>query len=276
MEKPEIEDLITKKITEVSPEFGQKLAEVKLEVTEKRLHFVLWFGGALVAVFGVLLPLLWTQRSADRVDSAIQEMRNNLNAYMKMTQEQDNMTAQRVDRQIEKIEEKFDAMAEKQQKQIDQSIVAMNQKFDELSGLQLRKPVLECFVNGGKLHGAAVTLSMRDINGVIYGTFDVYNSGDAPAKNVQIRLYADLDISSAMLEGHYSDWVQMEIKDETNYARAYRYESIIESIEPKDKEHLFIAAYPNDLKSPSYKALLKIFYGQPDPKMCLFRVEIKK
>ena len=57
----------------------RKIAEAKLEVSEKRLHYALYLAGAFLTIFGILLPLYQTYRSADKIDSAIQRMEDRIN-----------------------------------------------------------------------------------------------------------------------------------------------------------------------------------------------------
>jgi len=271
MEKPEIEDLIVKEIAEAKLEFAEKLSSAKIEVAEKRLHFVLWFGSALVAIFGVLLPYFLTQRSSDRVDSAIQEMKNELSNYIQIAQNQTNVTAQRVDGQIGKIENKFDALAEKQQEQIDQSLLTINNKIDELSGLYLRKPKLECFIDGLSIKAVSILLSEKEP----YQFIELRNTGDAAAINVRFKLYCDYPIATSY-HSTYGRWNPMEVNDELTYKTGYANEEIYALIDPKDSINFEIAVEGRNLIPGEYQALLKIYYGQSEPERYTFKVIIGK
>ena len=64
MEKSEFEKLV-----------DQKILKAKLSNAEQRIQFLLWFGGAIIAFFGVILPIWQTKISTEKVDKAIIEMR---------------------------------------------------------------------------------------------------------------------------------------------------------------------------------------------------------
>ncbi len=71
MNKSEIESLIDK-----------KTSDANLKVSESRLQFALKFGGAMIvilgamlATLGIIVPLLIVNSSSNRVDKAIQEMK---------------------------------------------------------------------------------------------------------------------------------------------------------------------------------------------------------
>lgn len=63
MDEQQIKDLIDRKVV-----------EAKLVVAEKRLQFLLWFGGAIIAVFGIFVPFWQIRDSTEKVDKAIQGM----------------------------------------------------------------------------------------------------------------------------------------------------------------------------------------------------------
>src|SRR6185436_26935 len=127
MEKQEVEDLIEKRIT-----------ETKLVVTEIRLQSFTKIGGGLLALFGIIIPMWVTNRSADKVDTAVADMQR---------------------------------------------------QFKELSGVQLRKPSLECLLDGKSLEGSVLNFSTD------HRTFNIElrNSGDAPAGNIRVRLYVNVE-----------------------------------------------------------------------------------
>jgi hypothetical protein len=52
----------------------KKILETKLEIIEKRLHFVFALGAALLAIFGVLIPMWMTSQSTSKIDKAIATM----------------------------------------------------------------------------------------------------------------------------------------------------------------------------------------------------------
>ncbi|MBN1329943.1 MAG: hypothetical protein JXA54_10765 [Candidatus Heimdallarchaeota archaeon] len=66
MEKHDFEELI-----------DQKILQAKLSIAEKRIQFLLWLGGAILALFGVIIPIWQTNTSIEKVDKAISEMQTN-------------------------------------------------------------------------------------------------------------------------------------------------------------------------------------------------------
>ena len=63
MKQSDIEQLIDKKI-----------AEAKLEVSEKRLRFLITLGGAGLIIFGIILPIFLTINSTSRLESQFKEL----------------------------------------------------------------------------------------------------------------------------------------------------------------------------------------------------------
>ena len=59
---------------EVERIVSNKICHTRLQCAEKRVNFLLWFGGALLAIFGVMVPMWITGSSTERVDKEIQSM----------------------------------------------------------------------------------------------------------------------------------------------------------------------------------------------------------
>ncbi len=71
MDREDIEKLIDKRIDN---KISAEVSKAKLEISESRLRFALWFGAALFTIAGVIIPIWITGTSSTRVDRAIEEM----------------------------------------------------------------------------------------------------------------------------------------------------------------------------------------------------------
>lgn len=67
MDKEEVEIIVS-----------DRISHARLELAEKRLNFLLWFGGtvggAVLVIFGIILPIWLTGSSTQRIDNAIESM----------------------------------------------------------------------------------------------------------------------------------------------------------------------------------------------------------
>lgn len=52
----------------------KKLSDAKLVLSEKRLNYTLNFGGALIAIFAIIIPLYMSNQSELKIDAAINRM----------------------------------------------------------------------------------------------------------------------------------------------------------------------------------------------------------
>jgi hypothetical protein len=273
MEKLEIEELISKRIT-----------EAKLDVAEKRLQFVLRFGGALLVILGVLLPIVMTERSSFRMDKAIdgmnnsiQEMKKDYQNYMQMAAEQNKIAIERMDKEIEGIRSDFKDLSRDQKEVLDQSVVKLDlsvakteKTIDDLTknfaasrGIQLRKPDIICYCDKISLDKTTITVTP----GVYGKILELRNIGDAVAENIRVKVYTNTEYLL------YGDWQNLSVSDEADYKFAYNHYNIIQSIDAKNSEYIQMT-FNNEIHG-EYPMLLKIFYAQSDPKIITFNVEIK-
>jgi hypothetical protein len=266
MDNNQIEELIDK-----------KLAEAKLEVVEKRLHFLMWLAGAALAVFGVAFPLWQSTRSADKVDSALLQMRQENAKTSEGIRADSRASAESLERAIPTIRADLRAEMDAQSRhldvasnKVDNAIQDMHKQFKELAGTQLRKPNLECLSSGSGLDGKTIKISPAHENVRI----NVKNSGDAPARSVRMRLYTNLN-TNKYLRGDYTQWFDLSKSDEPNYS--YAFETQLRPIDPKDSLpidfFIVLSEFPN-IKPGSYPVLLKVFYEQPEPRRYFFTLKI--
>ncbi len=237
MEKKEIEELIDSKAKETKLLIDKKIADAKLTVLGKQHRiFVLIAAGAL-ALFGVFVPFYMTDRTTDKVDKA-----------------------------VEKMEERFEA----------------------LSGLQLRKPELECVTSKGTTLQNATLEFTSDRN---TNTIFLRNIGEKPVDGsvIHLKLFIKPDFPDEISYfGNNPNWQRLDLLDpdiiekkEFTYGlRAtpfyiYDYKYLIHA---KDFVHFdihlsfdhFIELAPRD-----YQALLFVYYGEPEPVQYSFNISIR-
>lgn len=212
MEKQDIEDLIEKKILEA------KLiqAEANELLAEKRLHFALWFGGAVLALFGVIVPLWPTNSATEKVDKTIQEM---------------------------------------------------EKRFSDMAGNQSRRPEIDCLFDGKNLENQVLTFFVVDDPTQI---LEIRNIGTATAQNVKIRFYVD---SEKII--NVNGWESVNPSTEKSYLKEFLSSYVSPPLDPKEVWNLGISIYSQgeELVAP---ALLKIFYGEPEPKSIPLTIKIRK
>ena len=87
---------------------------------------------------------------------------------------------------------------------IDREILAMNTKFKELAGTQLRRPNLICRYNGNNLENSTIYCNRNSMAFNI----ELKNIGDGAAKNISARLYIKSDqyLSVNYSIGKYRLW----------------------------------------------------------------------
>lgn len=267
MNENEINELINKRIT-----------EAKLEVTEKRLNFLMWLAGAALAIFGVAFPLWQSNRSADKVDTALIQMRQENEKTSEVIRSESRTSSESLARAMPEIRSDLradlDAQSQRQNiiaNKVDIAIQDMRREFKELAGTQLRKPNLECFSDGLSLDGKIIQVLPTQEN----VRLTIKNHGDAPAKAVRIRFYTNI-VTSGHLRGDYTQWNEVSSFDEPGYK--YAFESQARSLDPKEilpiDLFLILSEY-SGVKTGDYPALIKIFYEQPEPRRYAFTIKIK-
>jgi len=212
----------TSNTSEVELLIDKKIAEAKLYVEEKRLHFVLKIGAAILAIFGILLPLLIVFHSENKVDMAIQRM---------------------------------------------------EQKFSELAGKQLRKPRIECYLDGKDLSSGLLLFDPKNTNRAI----EIKNVGDGTADFIKIRFYVNYEDEYLIQDLNITYWAQRGINDKPEYKLMFDYAGKSAMVPPQDSMPVRFMIDKPGLRKQDVKvaALLKIFYGEPAPKEVPFTFEIR-
>lgn len=260
MEKDEIENVVDK-----------KLAEAKLDVAEKRLQFVIWTAGVILAVFGVVLPLWQTNRASDKIDNALQQMRQEINQTSQGLRADSRASAESLDKAMLANRSDIKSERESQSRQlgntiirVDNAIQDMQKQFKELAGTQLKKPVLELFVGGSSLEGAVLKLSPTHQT----VTINIKNVGKASARSIRVRLYSNSTDDCY----YFGSWRLLPMSDEPTYKCSFEsYE--IDPIDPKESRP-FNIPMTNNIKPGNYPFLLKVFYEQTEPHRYSFTIKV--
>ena len=256
MDKSKIELLVDKKV-----------AEAKLEVTEKRLHYLIGIAGAMLAIFGVFFPFWTTNRASDKVDTALSQMKQDMKSSSQDIHSDSRATAESLEKAVQSIKSEMRFQVEDQSRQlnlstnkVDSAIQDMQKRFKELEGNQLRKPLLDLFYRSASLDGSTI-LFFPNKRG---DTLTVKNNGDAPASNIRFRVYAAYSADCNEI------FERLIPSDETGYQCAYEDSSIANTIlNPKENRQFSIRRVHG--RVGKYPALLKVFYAeQPDPRRHLF------
>jgi len=118
----------------------------------------------------------------------------------------------------------------------------------------MRKPLLECLLKGLSLDGEVLTFSPEQKS----LTIQLKNVGDAPARNIRVRLYSNLP-EDYRLYGDETPWYPLPSSDEPGYK--YAFQSIIHHpIDPKESGTIDLLISNENAKSGSYQSVLKVFY----------------
>jgi len=245
----------------------KKISDAKLVATEKRLGFTLAIGAALLTVFGIIIPLLVVFQSSNKVDSAIQRMEERL------TQITDKLSS-KVDASGQKMEDKFAILSEKSSNRIDSSTQHMEERFKELAGKQLRKPKIDCFVDGKRLSGSSLIFNPKTIKRFV----ELKNLGDGTAEQVRIRLYLNYVDDDLIRDLGIASWFKSEVNDNSEFAAMFIYEKESVMIPAQGSISLTWWIQNPHLRKANIKTrgLLKVFYGEPLPGEFPFTFEIRK
>jgi hypothetical protein len=210
-------------MTEITSLVDRKIEDAKLVILEKRFNYLLTIGGALLVIFGILLPLFLVFQNNERVDDAIGRMDNN---------------------------------------------------FKELAGKQMRKPSFACFVDGKHLENSTLTFTQNEYQKVI----EVKNIGDGTADyfdyNVYVKKPKVILLNTPFLIG---DLDTTEFNDETSFDSKMTARIQMGTKIPAG-DTVYIKLRPdfsqNKKGDEQVQTLLKIFYGEPEPKRIPFDMRL--
>ena len=223
---------------QIEDRIKRHIAEARFDASEKRNSLILTFFGIVIVIFGAILPYVLTTR-------AIDEMKEN---------------------------------------------------FEKLASTQLRKPDIECFLGGNKLDGQTLTFASdkREVYDVI-----LKNTGDAKAENIKMRMFFSKEREILGVINVDYPWVELtyevpgtspnpdyiQYSDEPGFFVALGYifsdgtnqSQRLSSLDATEEfpfriSNLNFQAY----KNKPIQALLKIYYGEPNPKRIPFNILISQ
>jgi len=193
--------------------------ETENKVSEARLKFVLFLGAAFLTVFGVIVPMLLTNTSSEKVDRAIKDM---------------------------------------------------EAKFEKLAGEQLRKANIECFLEGKPLEGAVLKLSLDRKSAIV-----VRNTGDREARWVMVDLYTKNDLQNVIGSG----FQKKPLSDIPGYDHYYQHDAVnwdvsFVRLHPRATALIEFKKGPGALPRLETEAILKVHFGEPEPKVFRFTIKV--
>jgi len=276
MQKSEVKELLTEESSKLKLEIAKAVTEAKLEVAEKRLHHALWFGGVFFAILGVFVPVLMAIMATNKVDNTLDKFRQEISQTNKSLSENTHASEEKLDRSLLTFREDVRAQGESQERQlggtisrVDNASKDMRQQFKELAGTQLRKPLLECLLKGSSLEGEILNFTPEHRQ----KTIQIKNVGDAPARNIRIRLYTNMP-EDCLSRGEETQWELLSLSDEPRYKYAFQTYGAL-PIDPKDSRTIDLFILNETAKAGNYQSLLKVFYEQPEPRKYSFTIDIR-
>lgn len=254
MEEKEIERLIDKKV-----------AEAKLDVSEKIFRLVLYFGSAALALFGIAFPIWSVDKLTTKLENAIDKFDKTSQQTTQQFNQQSKESSIEQKLQYKELTEAQTKASDASSTKIDNAITEMRKEFKELAGAQLRKPNLECLFDGRTLQGATLRVSpkMRDFG------IEIKNVGDAPTRNVQLKIYLKTDITD---DNQFFGFPRSNC-DEQSYNIAYEI-----NVRPSSINGGYSTTVPIHIaldKVSNIPALLKVYQEEGDPKKYTFSIEYK-
>ena len=268
MENKDLEAFVERRIVELKRECHSMVEkqnlQTKLEITEYRFRTFLWLGAAALTIFGAVIPLWFSYRASDRLDTALIQMKQDLKTYSQEFRTESSKATESVDKTTQAI--RFDVRADREFQarqmnimtgRVDDSIEKMRNQVQAAIGAQLKKPLLECLTDGVSIEGKRID--------VIENRLDLAfkNTGDAPAHNMSVSLYLPADFCRNIANA--------EVSDEPAYPCLF-HEYGNPFISPQQISN---QSYDVGSAKPGhYPALLRIFYDQ-EPRKYSFFVNIK-
>ena len=154
---------------------------------------------------------------------------------------------------------------------VDNAIEKMENSFKDLAGKQLRNPDLDCYVEGKRLENS--TLIIDNNRSIDTYRFEIRNIGDGVAREVLYRLYLKGKNEWKSFSGNFH---LIEINDEPGFSQVFEWDNFFLFIPPQGSKIFDIPIRSKNLKDEEkVEAMLKIFYGEPEPVKIKFTFEKK-
>jgi len=157
---------------------------------------------------------------------------------------------------------------------VDNAIQLMEKRFEEIVGKQLRRPSIECFHQNKNLEGQSVDCIVGEFKGI--SPITIRNNGDGPTHLIDCRLYLGSDELPSKDFG-IGRWHLLPDCDESpEYDLAFDYLENGKFVLHPEKSFSFEQGTWSGFKKGTHvKALLKVYYGEPEAKKFQFTINFK-
>jgi hypothetical protein len=254
MDEKEVNNLIEKRIL-----------EAKLDISDRKFNYLVILAGGLLAIFGLFFPIWQANTSTEKVDKAIEEMRTELKSQSERNDSFISKYSEDAKSQLKemaKIQTEYNVTSSEK---IDKEILSFENRFKEMAGKQLRKPIMICNYKSNTLENCIIQFDKKTHQ----ATLVLKNIGDATAKNIRIKLYINTDKNVHISGDDYN-----RDSDEQNYNIVSNlYVGDFNTIDPKDSQTFNFSISTEVRESLLIPALLKIYYEQPDPVRYYFTIK---
>ena len=142
---------------------------------------------------------------------------------------------------------------------------------EELVVKRLRKPIIECLYQNTTLEGQLVDCFHQQSNAI--SGIVIQNVGDGIVFDMDIYLY--LKFEKPPSEFSMTWWHNLDHIDESDFDRAFEYVHTITNVHPQKFFGLKIGQWARVEKGQKVKALLKIYYGEPEPLRINWSINVK-
>lgn len=148
-----------------------------------------------------------------------------------------------------------------------------NEDNEDLAGKQLPRPLIECSYQNKSIEGQLVDCSVGQIPSI--PPIIIRNVGDVPVDYMDFRLYLALD--EPMPDLSISWWNPLQYCDEPGYTVAFDYTNRAQHVHPKESFGLRMGQWFSfsAKKGSRAQALLKVYYGEPEPIVFKWSVNFK-
>ena len=150
----------------------------------------------------------------------------------------------------------------KQTEKVDKQIESMEERFKELAGLQLRKPDIICKVNNDPLLNNVIFPTEDYLSRELFlidSYIDIQNIGDGIAKPIRVYLYLNtIDFD------HVSSKEKYDHSEDTKYPAKYLI-ARVEDLLPQEVMNVPISVQIRETQHKELGAKLVVYYGETKP-----------
>lgn len=242
----------------ISEKIARAVTEAKLDVTEKRLHFVLWFGGVFITLVAMIISIVVALKFSE-VNNTLDKFRQEASQTRLNIQDNIQSSDEKLDRNLLAMRSDVRAQVENQEHQLGYSVARVDktiQEVKDLAGSQFNKPLLECFLKGSSLEGSSIQLTQNRK----HASIQIKNTGKASARNIKVRLYSYFS-TDCIIRGGNTHWIPISESDEPNY-KCYSEATLPTIYENGDSSPIDIVLSDDSINNGKYPSIMKLFYEQ--------------